>query len=218
MDRRAFSRNVARLAGAAALSGVVPGRALALGGEPVEGRDYTKLTRPLAMANTGKIEVVEFFWYACPHCFAFEPIVEPWIARLPAHVHFRRVPVGFDALKQVHQQIFYTWEALGLVEQMHLKTFTRFHVQHKAINREDDMLGFAQENGLDVNKVRQAWNSFSVQTKLRQANQLTEEYDITQMPEMGIQGRFTAIALPSAGPASVLATTDYLVNRIRQGG
>jgi thiol:disulfide interchange protein DsbA len=218
MDRRAFSLNAASLAGALALAGGTPMRALAQAAQPVEGRDYIKLARPLAMANTGKIEVIEFFWYACPHCFAFEPTIEAWIDRLPADVRFRRVPVGFDALKQVHQQIFYTWEALGLVDQMHVKTFTRFHVQKRPIEREQDMLDFAQESGLDVNKVKQAWNSFGVQTKMRQANQLTEQYDITQMPEMGIQGRFTATAVPSAGPASVLATTDWLVERIRKGG
>ncbi len=218
MDRRSFSLNVASLAGAAALAGVTPGSALAQGGTPVEGREYTQLARPLALARTGQIEVIEFFWYACPHCFAFEPTIESWIARLPADVRFRRVPVGFDALKQVHQQIFYTWEALGLVDQMHLKTFTRFHVAHKPVNRADDMLQFARDSGLDVNKVRQAWNSFGVQTRMRQANQLTEQYDVSQMPEMGIQGRFTAVALPSAGPASVLVTTDWLVDRIRKGG
>jgi thiol:disulfide interchange protein DsbA len=216
VDRRAFSLNIASLAGAAALAGVSSGRALAQGGQPVEGRDYVRLARPLGMADTGKIEVIEFFWYGCPHCFAFEPMLEAWIARLPADVRFRRVPVGFDALKQIHQQIYFTWEALGLVDQMHLKTFTRFHVQKRPINRELEMLDFAQENGLDVSKVKQAWNSFGMQTKMHEADQLTDQYNITRMPEMGIQGRFNAI--PSTGPASALLTTDWLVAGIRKGG
>ena len=218
-DRRTFSLNAAGLAGAWILAGAgLPGRVRAQGGAPVEERDFHALARPIAVPANGKIEVIEFFWYACPHCFAFEPTIEAWIAKLPADVHFRRVPVGFDALKETHQRIYFTWEALGLVEQMHLKTFARFHVQHRPIDSERDMLEFAQESGLDGAKVHQAWNSFGVQTKMRQATQLTEQYDITQMPEMGIQGRFTAVALPSAGPASVLATTDWLVDRIRKGG
>ena len=219
MDRRTFSLNAVGVAGALALAGAgLPGRARAQGGAPVEGRDFNGLDRPVAVPGNGKIEVIEFFWYACPHCFTFEPIIEAWIAKLPADVHFRRVPVGFDARKETHQRIFYTWEALGLVEQMHLKTFTRFHVQHQPIDSERDMLEFAQENGLDVGKVSRAWNSFSVQTRCGEAKRLEDDYGIERMPEMAIAGRFVAIAQPSDGPASVLATTDWLLNRVRRGG
>ncbi len=215
MDRRTFSL----AAGALALAGAsLPGRVFAQGGAPVENRDYAPLAKPLAVPANGKIEVIEFFWYACPHCFAFEPTLEAWVAHLPADVHFRRVPVGFDALKATHQRIFYTWEALGLVEQMHMKTFARFHVQKQPINSEKDMLEFAQESGLDVPKVGAAWNSFGVQTKCAEAKHLEDDYDIERMPEMAIAGRFVAIAQPEAGPASVLVTTDWLVNKIRHGG
>jgi protein dithiol oxidoreductase (disulfide-forming) len=216
MDRRTFSLNAASLAGALALAGASP-RARAQGG-PVEGRDYSALARPVAVPANGKIEVIEFFWYACPHCFTFEPTIEAWIPRLPADVHFRRVPVGFDARKETHQRIFYTWEALGLVEQMHLKTFQRFHVQRQPIDSERDMLGFALENGLDVAKVGQAWNSFGVQARCRAAKQLEDDYGIERMPEMAIAGRYVAIAQPAEGPASVLVTTDWLVDRVRRGG
>ena len=219
MDRRTFSRNAAGLAGALALAGAgLPGRVRAQGGAPAEGVDFQTLARPIAVPANGKIEVIEFFWYACPHCFAFEPTLEAWMPKLQADVHFRRVPVGFDARKETHQRIYYTWEALGLVEQMHLKTFTRFHVQHRPIDSARDMQEFAQENGLDVGKVARAWDSFSVQTKCREAKRLEDDYGIEHMPEMAIAGRFVAVAQPSAGPASVLATTDWLLDRIRHGG
>jgi thiol:disulfide interchange protein DsbA len=217
MNRREFSVQLAGIAGVAALSSLgIPGLALAQG-VPAEGKAYQKLKTPLNLAKTGKIEVVEFFWYACPHCFAFEPTLEPWVGKLPPDVHFRRVPVAFDALKEVHQQIFYTWEALGLVETMHAKTFNRFHVQHKPINRESDMMEFAQESGLDVVKVKQAWESFSVQTKMRQAKQFSEDYQIDGVPEIGIQGRFTTSPV-EGGPVACLQTTDYLIELIRKGG
>ena len=219
MDRRTFSRSAAGLAGALALAGAgLPGRARAQGAGPVEGIDFQSLARPISVPANGKIEVIEFFWYACPHCFTFEPMLEAWLPKLPADVHFRRVPVGFDARKETHQRIFYTWEALGLVEQMHLKTFQRFHVQRKAIDSLRDMQEFAQENGLDVAKVSQAWDSFSVQSRCRDAKRLEDDYGIERMPEMAIGGRFVAIAQPSAGPASVLATTDWLLDRIRHAG
>ena len=219
MQRRAFSRHALGLAGALALAGAgVPLRARAAGFTPVEGRDFASLGKPVAVPANGKIEVVEFFWYACPHCFAFEPAIEPWILKLPADVHFSRVPVGFDARKEIHQRIFYTWEALGVVDQMHLKTFTRFHVQKKPIDSIGDMVAFAQENGLDGAKVQAAWNSFSVQTKCAAAKRLEDDYGIERMPEMAIGGRFVAVAQPEAGPDSVLVTTDWLLNRIRQRG
>ena len=219
MDRRTFSFTAASAAGALALAGAgLPGGARAQGGAPVENREYAMLAKPLAVPANGKIEVIEFFWYACPHCFAFEPALEAWISHLPADVRFRRVPVGFDALKETHQRIFYTWEALGLVDSLHLKTFERFHVQKRPINSEKDMLEFAQENGLDVTKVAATWGSFSVQTKCGEAKRLEDDYGIERMPEMGIAGRFVAIAQPAAGPASVLVTTDWLVNKVRHGG
>src|SRR5471032_3229071 len=200
MNRREFSLQLAGVAGAAALSSLgLPGLAFASPSAPVEGTDYTKLKTPINLPRTGKVEVIEFFWYGCPHCNAFEPTIEPWIAKLPADVHFRRVPVAFDALKEIHQRIYYTWEALGLVDAMHVKTFLRFHVQHHPINSRGDMLAFAQESGLDTTKVQQAWDSFGVQTKLRQARQLEDDYAVDQMPEMGIQGRFTATIQPGAG-------------------
>jgi len=193
MNRREFSLQLAGVAGAVALSGLgLPGLALASPGAPVDGTDYARLKTPINLPKTGKVEVIEFFWYGCPHCFAFEPTIEPWVAKLPADVHFRRVPVAFDeALKEVHAQIYFTWEALGLVEQMHTKTFNRFHLQHKPINREDDMLAFAQESGLDVAKVKQAWESFSVRTKQAQSRDLAEAYGVDGVPMIGIHGRYT---------------------------
>lgn len=218
MHRRAFSRNAAGLAGALALAGAgVPLRARAEGFTPVEERDFHALSKPVAVPANGKIEVIEFFWYACPHCFAFEPALEPWVRQLPADIHFRRVPVGFDVRKEVHQRIFYTWEALGLLEQMHVKTFTRFHVQKKPIDSLGDMVGFARENGLDFARVQSAWNSFSVQSKCNDAKRLEDDYGIERMPEMAVAGRFVAVAQPAAGPESVLVTTDWLVNRVRRG-
>jgi protein dithiol oxidoreductase (disulfide-forming) len=211
MRRRQFARD-AGLAAAFALAGVTA-RAGAQGATPVEGRDFKRLVRPVPVTSAGKIQVIEFFWYGCPHCFIFEPLLDDWIAKLPADVAFRRVPVAFDARREVHQRVFYTWEALGLLGTMHLRTFTRFNAQRKPIDSLDDMLAFARDNQLDAAKVQAAWNSFSVQARCREAGALTRDYDISQTPEMGIQGRFTAVG----SPTSMLATTDWLVERFRHG-
>jgi thiol:disulfide interchange protein DsbA len=215
MKRREFSLQLAGAAGLAALSGLGLPAAASAQGVPVNDKDYLTLKTPINLPRTGKVEVIEFFWYGCPHCNAFEPTIEPWIAHLPADVHFRRVHVQFDALKEIHQQIYYTWEAMGLVEQMHAKTFARFHVQRKPINREEDMLAFAQESGLDVAKVKQAWESFSVRTRMAQAKQLSDDYGIDGVPMIGIHGRYTT-APSMNGQKECLATTDYLVAQLRK--
>jgi len=214
VDRRTFTRHATGLAGALALG--APLRAPAQGGAPVEGRDFRPLVRPLPPPATGKIEVVEFFWYGCPHCFAFEPALQAWVTNLPADVQFRRVPVGFDVLKKIHQRVYYTWEALGVADQMQMKTFLRFHVQHRAVNGEADIVAFAHDSGLDVDRVRQAWNSFGVQSRAAQASQLADDYGIDQTPEMGVQGRFAV--LPAQGTGSMLRSTEWLLDRLRKGG
>jgi thiol:disulfide interchange protein DsbA len=220
LDRRRFSIQIAGAAGAAGLAslGLSPATALAQG-TPVAGKDYIRLSPPVPTTSPGKIEVIEFFWYGCPHCFELEPMIEPWASKLPADVHYRLVPFDFgEALREVHQRIFCTWEALGLVEQMHKKTFERFHVQRKPVNTESDMLKFAADSGLDVAKVKDAWNSFGVATKMRQAKQTCEQYHVQSTPVVAIQGRFeTEPGLTGSGEKT-LAVADYLINLVRKGG
>jgi thiol:disulfide interchange protein DsbA len=216
MNRRDFSLQLAGVAGAAALATLgLPLHALAQGGGQVEGKDFLKLKTPIDIPKSGKVEVIEFFWYGCPHCYAFEPTLEPWVAKLPADVRFHRVPIQFGELYKIHQQVYYTWEALGLVEQMHAKTFERFHTQRKPINREEDMLAFAQESGLDVAKVKAAWEGFGVNTKMAQAKTLADRYAIDGVPMIGVHGRYTT-APSMNGAKECLATTDWLVDSLRK--
>jgi thiol:disulfide interchange protein DsbA len=216
MNRREFSLHLAGVAGVAALASLgLPRLAFATPGAPVEGSDYLKLQTPVAVPRTGKVEVVEFFWYGCPHCYAFEPTIEPWIAKLPAWVDFHRVPAAFNARWELHQRIYYTWEALGVVDRMHGKTFERFHKGAKPIDSLDELLAFAKESGLDVAKVRSEWNGFSVSTKMTQARQLAEGYGVTGVPTIGIHGRYTT-SPSEGGPQACLDTTDALVAQLRK--
>jgi thiol:disulfide interchange protein DsbA len=216
MNRREFSLHLAGVAGVAALASLgLPTLALATPAGPVEGTDFVKLKTPLPEPKNGKIEVVEFFWYGCPHCYAFEPTLEPWVAKLPADVNFHRVPAAFNARWKFHQQIYYTWEALGVVDKMHTKTFDRFHKAGKPIDSLDDLLAFAKESGLDVAKVKAEWSGFTVLTKMTQGKQLVEAYGVDGVPTIGIHGRYTTS--PSEGGAQAcLATTDALVAQLRK--
>ena len=215
LARRAFVRHLASAGGLA----MAPAAAFAQIDELVPGRDYIQVSRPVSLPDSGKIEVADFFWYGCPHCFAFEPSVAAWSAQVPADIRFRRVPYGFDdPRREVHQRIFCTLEALDLVETMHAKVFERFHRQHRPIDSEADMLDFAADNGLAVASVKSAWNGFTVQKKMRQAKDLCDAYGVDAVPLVGIQGRYLTRPRNDQDGARALAVTDILINLVRKGG
>lgn len=212
MNRREFS--VQLLAAAAASS--LAAAARAQGGTPVEGTHYVKLNQPLPVPP-GKIEVIEFFWYGCPHCNDFEPALDAWSKKLPADVAFRRVPVAFREQYVPHQKIFYALDAMGLIPTMHRKVFYAIHGERQRLDKPADIAAFMQKNGVDSAKFLEQYNSFSVQTKVRQASKLAAEYKIDGVPAIGIQGRyFTSGALAGTTDGS-LAVADYLIQRVRKG-
>jgi thiol:disulfide interchange protein DsbA len=213
MHRRDFS---AALVGAGAL---VIGLPAAAQGAPVEGTHYVRLGQPLAVtAPAGKIEVVEFFWYGCPHCNAFEPMLEAWVKKLPDHVSFRRVPVAFrDEPFGTHQRIYYALEAMGQLDAMHRKVFYAIHNDRQKLDKPADIAAFMGKNGVDGAKFVEVLNSFGVQTKARQAKQLAEAYKIDGVPAIGVQGRFYTSGSLAGSPEQSLRVTDFLIERSRKG-
>ena len=216
MNRRAFSTT---LLGASAAALALPGFVQAQGG-PIEGKQYIRLSQPLAVfAEAGKIEVIDFFRYGCPHCHAFEPTLDAWARQLPADVAFRRVPAAFGIEAFVaHQRIFYALDSLGLIGAMHRKVFYAIHNERMRLDQPAEISAFMAKNGVDETKFMEAYGSFGTQAKLRQANQLVDGYKIDGVPALGIQGRFfTSGTLAGDNPRS-LAVVDYLVQRLRKPG
>lgn len=212
MKRRDFSIQLA----ATGLGAVWAGSAEAQGG-PVEGTHYTKLAQPVAVSvPAGKIEVVEFFSYGCPHCFALEPTLEAWAKRLPNDVVFKRVPVGFNALYENYQKIYYALEAMGQVDAMHHKVFNAIHQQRQRLDKEADIAAFMTANGVDGNKFLEQYKSFSVQAKAKQAQQLSQAYKIDGVPAMGVQGRYITSGSQAGSNERALAVTDALVQSVRK--
>lgn len=215
MNRRDFSRQLA----GSGLGLALPGLALAQGG-PVEGTHYVKLSQPAPVALPSpdkKVEVVEFFWYECPHCNSFEPLLESWVQKLPADVAFRRVPVGFTARHQVAQKAFYALEETGLLPTLHARVFAAIHVQGQRLMTEKAYADFVAANGGDAEKFSAAMRGFGVTTKANRARQLSDAYKIDGVPAMGVHGRFyTSGGLAGAG-ARMLGVTDFLIQRVRQG-
>ena len=205
----------------AGLGGAVP-RALAQA-RPTEGVHYIRLAEP-APAPAGKIEVIEFFWYECPHCNALEPALDAWARRLPDDVAFRRVPVWFrEDPFGPQQRLFYTLDALGLVPTLHRKVFQTIHGERTRLRTAEDMAAFALRNGVDPMAFMTAFNSFGVQTKAQQARQTASAYKIDAVPAMGVHGRYYTngnlanAGLPPGPIDRMLAVVDALVGKVRQG-
>ncbi len=212
MKRRDFSLQLA----AAGLGAAWAGTAAAQGA-PVEGTHYTKLAQPVAVSvPAGKIEVIEFFSYGCPHCFALEPTLESWAKRLPPDVVFKRVPVGFNALYENYQKIYYALEAMGQLDAMHRKVFSAIHQQRLRLDKEADIAAFMTANGIDGAKFIEHFKSFSVQTKARQAQQLMQAYKIDGVPAMAVQGRYITSGAQAGSNERALAVTDALVQSVRK--
>jgi thiol:disulfide interchange protein DsbA len=216
MKRREFA--AALVAGGLGVA-AVPTPTRAQGGVPVEGKDYVRLGSPLPAAPGGRIEVVEFFWYGCPHCNAFEPILEPWAAKLPAGVSFRRVPVAFREEPFVaHQRIYYALEEMKLVDTMHRRVFAAIHVDHLRLDKPADIASFMTRNGVDGTKFLEYYNGFSVQTKAKQAAQLAQAYKIDGVPAIGVQGKYFTSATLAGTHERALAVADFLIQKERAKG
>lgn len=201
---------------AAALVAATP-LARAQGG-PIEGTHYVKLAQPVPVAGGGKIEVVEFFSYACPHCNQFEPLLEVWIKKLPPDVVFRRAPVPFLPNAENFQKLYYSLEAMGQVEAMQRKVFFAVHTERQRLDKVADMAALVAKNGGDGAKFTEVFNSFSVQTRARQATQLSAAYKIDGVPALGVNGRFYTSGSLAGTQERALAVADFLIQQARKTG
>ena len=166
---------------------------------------------------SGKIEVLEFFSYACPHCNAFEPTIAAWAKTLPADVALHRVPVPFLMNADNFQHAYYALETIGAVEAMQMKIFQAIHVDRLRLEKGEDIAAFVGKNGVDANKFLAAFKSFSVATSVSRAKKLTADYKVESVPLLAVAGRYlTSPALANGGPQS-LAVVDALVQRTRKG-
>ncbi|MBI5259328.1 MAG: thiol:disulfide interchange protein DsbA/DsbL [Burkholderiales bacterium] len=208
-------RDVALGLGASSLAALLATPAWAQGG-PQEGRDYTRLQQPQPVPGGGKVEVVEFFGYWCPHCHAFEPQLDAWARKLPADVVFRRIPVAFNEPQKLYQRLYFALEAMGQVDTLHRKVFTAFHTQNMRLEKASDLQALCNANGVDYAKLNDTMKSFSVATKCNQAKQAADGWRIDGVPTLGVQGRFVTSVGQAGSHERALMVMDALIQMARK--
>ena len=215
MNRRDFS---VVAASAAALGQLFSLSAHAQAAKPEAGADYLVLDKKVPVeAPAGKIEVVDFFWYNCPHCNAFEPALDAWVGRLPKDVLVRRVPVGFRDDFVPQQRLFYALEAMDLVDKLHARVFTAIHAEKQNLTRGDGIADWMAKQGVDKTKFMEQFNSFSIATKASRATQLQNAYKVEGVPALGVAGRFYTDGTLAKNMPRALQVVDYLVAETRAG-
>jgi thiol:disulfide interchange protein DsbA len=215
MNRRDFSSALLASGTAASLLGASFAARAALA--PVEGTDYTRLEPSQPTSSPGKIEVLEFFSYACPHCNAFEPTLEAWARGLPADVVFKRVPVPFLYNADNFAHTYYALETMGLVDKMQMKIFSAVHVDHLRLDKPEDIAAVVAKNGGDAAKFLAAFKSFSVATWVTKSKRMNADYKIDGVPTLAIQGRFITSPELAHGAPQALGVADALIERSRKG-
>ena len=218
MNRRDFSAHLAATGLGAAAASLLAASASALAqGGPIEGKQYLKVEPPVpSAAAPGKIEVIEFFSYACPHCNSFEPTIEAWSKRLPADVAFSRVPVSFMMNAENFMRIYYTLETMGPVDAMQRKVFAAVHVERNFLEKPADIAALMAKNGLDAAKFTSVFNSFSVASSVTRAKKAVAAYRLDGVPSIAVQGRFITSPGAAGGPEQAVAVADFLIQRARK--
>jgi thiol:disulfide interchange protein DsbA len=212
MKRRDFSLAL----GAAAGASWVQTPALAQAKPPVAGNDYLVLEKPAPVeAPAGKIEVIEFFWYSCPHCNVFEPTLAAWIKRAPKDVSVRRVPVAFRDDFVPQQRLYYALEALGLVEKFHGKVFAAIHGEKLNLSSAEAISNWAAKQGIDKAKFMAEFNSFAVANKATKGTQLQNAYKVEGVPAIGVAGRFYTDGTFAKSMDRALVIAEFLAAEIR---
>lgn len=180
------------------------------------GKDYLQLERPVATdVATGQIELIEFFWYSCPHCNAFEPTLAQWIKTAPKGVVVRRVPVAFRDDFAPQQRLFFTLEAMNLLESLHAKVFAAIHAQKLPLNTDAAITEWIDKQGVDKAKFSETYKSFGVASKLKRAVQLQNDYKVEGVPSLGIAGRYYTDGSIAGSMERALKVAESLIAQSR---
>lgn len=185
-----------------------------------EGTHYELISPVVRTANPDKIEVAEFFWYGCGHCYTFEPMLAQWKKTLAEDVDFQGSPAVWNKKMELHARAFYAASALGVLDTMHPVIFQAMNVDRKRLDDEKEIEELFTDNGVSAEDFQKAFNSFGVNSQVRQANSRARAAKITGTPSLVVNGKYRIDTRKAGGQAAMLKIADYLVakERAAQGG
>lgn len=185
--------------------------AWAAGPDAFEGHDYARVTHPQPVATGKRIEVLEFFWYRCPHCFHLEPGLAKWLKTLPKDAQVRRVPAVFRDDWVPGAKLYYTLEQMGLLAQLHHKVFNAYQAENINLNDPAVLGGWIAKQGVDRAKFESIYNSFSIQSKVMQGARLGTTYGITGVPAFFIDGKYATSMSMTGSEPRLFEVLDQLI-------
>lgn len=181
-----------------------------------EGKHYETLADPVATSTEDKIEVAEVFWYGCPHCYSFKPLIESWEEDLPEDVEFQLLPAALGASWEPHARAFYTVEALGKFEEAHDPLFDALARDRRQLDSAEALADFLADHGIDREAFIKTYNSFGVNAKMNQAQSKIRGARITGVPAMLVNGKYKVSASSAGSHENMLEVVDYLVEKERK--
>jgi len=182
----------------------------------VAGTHYTELRAPVNTKDSSKVEVIEAFWYGCSHCFRFEPLIANWEANAAADVDFKRFPAMWNGLMKIHAQVYYTAEALDALDALHEPVFAAINLEGNRLQNERQIGELFAKHGISPSDFESAFNSFSVRTKVNQAEKRMQDYEIRSTPNMIVNGKYLITTGENVQTqAEMLKIVDFLVEKER---
>jgi len=177
-----------------------------------EGTHYKKL--PQQSTDSGdKVEVLEFFWYGCPHCYSFEPYVQAWKKSKPANVVFKRVPAIFRPDWEIQARTYYALSNMGVIEDVHMKIFEAVHKDKKRLNTKAALTDFVVKNGVDKEMFLKEYDSFSVDGMVRKAKKKQKAYRLEGVPSVAVNGKYLTSGSMSGSYDNLIKIMDYLIEQ-----
>jgi thiol:disulfide interchange protein DsbA len=184
--------------------------------EIIEGKDYTVLPTPQPTENEQYIEVIEFFWYGCPHCNDLHPHLSSWLENKPADVKFRYVPAIFRNTWAPAAKTFYAMESLGITQQLHEKLYHAIHRDKIDLSKDNVLFDWIERQGIKRDQFINAYNSFSVQNQINRSAQMTRQYNLTGVPALVVDGKYLTSGKISGTPRDTISILDQLIEKVRQ--
>ncbi|MEK7708715.1 MAG: thiol:disulfide interchange protein DsbA/DsbL [Pseudomonadota bacterium] len=184
--------------------------------EIVEGKDYTVLATPQPTQDGSTIEVLEFFWYGCPHCNSLHPHLKAWLMNIPKDVSFRYVPATLRANWVSAAKIFHTIEAMGITDVLHDKVYDAIHRYKIDLNNESVLFDWIEKQGVDRKKFEDTYRSFAVQNQVAKSTQMSRQYQLTGVPALVINGKYITSGKMGGTPQDTIKTLEGLIEKIRK--